>query len=100
MPQTTLGGVSGSRVTSQAVRYRERLWVPLVVVALGFGLAALIATEVNMGVRALPNWLPFAVLFAVAAGVAAVAGPLGGAGHRRGRHRRTVGRPGTSPGRP
>jgi Protein of unknown function (DUF3093) len=68
MPQTTLGGVSGSRVTSQTVRYRERLWVPLWWWPLGFGLAALIATEVNMGVRSLPNWLPFAVLFAVAAG--------------------------------
>ena len=61
--------MSGSRVTSQAVRYRERLWVPLWWWPLGFGLAALIATEVNMGVRSLPNWLPFAVLFGVAAGV-------------------------------
>jgi hypothetical protein len=68
MPQTTLGGVSGSRVTSQTVRYRERLWVPLWWWPLGFGLAALIATEVNMGVRTLPNWLPFAVLSVVAAG--------------------------------
>ncbi len=55
-------------MTSQTVRYRERLWVPLWWWPLGFGLAALIATEVNMGVRSLPNWLPFAVLFAVAAG--------------------------------
>ena len=61
--------MSGSRVTSQAVRYRERLWVPLWWWPLGFGLAALIATEVNMGVRSLPSWLPFAVLFGVAAGV-------------------------------
>ena len=56
-------------MTSQPVRYRERLWVPLWWWPLGFGLAALIATEVNMGVRSLPNWLPFAVLFGVAAGV-------------------------------
>jgi hypothetical protein len=35
---------------------------------LGFGLAALIAVEVNMGVPSLPNWLPFAALFVVAAG--------------------------------
>jgi DUF3093 family protein len=35
----------------------------------GFGFAALIAVEVNMGVPSLPNWLPFAVLFVVAAGV-------------------------------
>lgn len=33
-----------------------------------FGLAALIATEVNMGVRSLPDWLPFAMLFAIATG--------------------------------
>lgn len=38
-------------------------WWPL-----GFALAALIAYEVNLGVPGLPNWLPFAVLFAVAAG--------------------------------
>jgi hypothetical protein len=69
MPQTTLGAVSGSRVTSQTVRYRERLWVPWWWWPLGFGLAALIAAEVNMGIRSLPNWLPFAVLFAVAVGV-------------------------------
>jgi len=54
-------------VTSQEVRYRERLWAPLWWWPAGFGLAALLATEVNMGVRALPNWLPFLVLFAVAA---------------------------------
>ncbi|MDT5089961.1 MAG: hypothetical protein QOG47_2668 [Mycobacterium sp.] len=36
---------------------------------MGFGFAALIAVEVNMGVPSLPNWLPFAVLFVVAAGV-------------------------------
>jgi hypothetical protein len=38
-------------------------WWPL-----GFALAALIAFEVNMGVRTLPDWLPFATLFTVAAG--------------------------------
>jgi hypothetical protein len=38
-------------------------WWPL-----GFGLAGLIAFEVNLGVRALPNWLPYAVLFTVATG--------------------------------
>lgn len=38
-------------------------WWPL-----GFALAALIALEVNQGVRSLPNWLPFAVLSVVAAG--------------------------------
>ena len=69
MPQTTLGPVSGSRVTSQTVRYRERLWVPWWWWPLGLGVAALIAKEVNMGVRTLPPWLPYAVLGAVAAGV-------------------------------
>lgn len=69
MPQTTLGRVSGSRVTSQTVRYRERLWVPWWWWPLGFGVAALIAKEVNMGVRTLPPWLPYLVLGAVAAGV-------------------------------
>lgn len=69
MPQTTLGLVSGSRVTSQTVRYRERLWVPWWWWPLGLGVAALIAKEVNMGVRTLPLWLPYAVLGAVAVGV-------------------------------
>ena len=69
MAQTTLGPVSGSRVTSQTVRYRERLWVPWWWWPLGFGVAALIAKEVNMGVRTLPPWLPYVVLGAVAAGV-------------------------------
>lgn len=37
-------------------------WWPL-----AFALAALIAFEVNLGVAALPRWLPFATLFTVAA---------------------------------
>ena len=60
--------MSGTRATSQTVRYRERLWVPLWWWPLGFGVAALFALEVNQGVTGLPDWLPFAVLFAVAAG--------------------------------
>jgi hypothetical protein len=35
---------------------------------LGFALAAIIALEVNQGVPSLPRWLPFALLFVVAAG--------------------------------
>ncbi|MDT5194747.1 MAG: hypothetical protein QOH20_1501, partial [Mycobacterium sp.] len=35
----------------------------------GFGLAALIALEVNQGVEALPKWVPYAVLLPVAAAV-------------------------------
>ena len=38
-------------------------WWPL-----GFGLAALIAFEVNLGVAALPDWLPYAILSTAAAG--------------------------------
>lgn len=51
------------------MRYRERLWVPWWWWPLGLGLAAVLATEVNIGVRTLPDWLPYAVLAAVAAGV-------------------------------
>lgn len=69
MPKTTLGRVSSSRVTSQTVRYRERLWVPWWWWPLGFGLSALLAKEVNMGVRSLPDWVPYALLGAVAVAV-------------------------------
>jgi Protein of unknown function (DUF3093) len=59
--------VSDTRATSQSVRYRERLWVPWWWWPPGLGLAALIALEVNQGVAALPDWVPFAVLLPVAA---------------------------------
>ncbi|MCT7659546.1 DUF3093 domain-containing protein [Mycobacterium deserti] len=59
--------MSDTRATSQTVRYRERLWVPWWWWLPGFGLAALIALEVNQGVPALPIWLPYAVLLPVAA---------------------------------
>ncbi|MCB0948503.1 MAG: DUF3093 domain-containing protein [Mycobacterium sp.] len=59
--------MSDTRATTQTVRYRERLRVPWWWWPPGLGLAALIALEVNQGVRALPNWLPFAVLLSVAA---------------------------------
>lgn len=49
------------------MRYRERLWVPWWWWPLGFGLAGLIALEVNQGVQGLPDWVPFAVLGGVAA---------------------------------
>jgi DUF3093 family protein len=59
--------VSDTRATSQSVRYRERLWVPWWWWPPGLGLAALIALELNQGVAALPDWVPFAVLLPVAA---------------------------------
>lgn len=60
--------MSASRVTSQTVRYRERLWVPWWWWPLGFFVAALIALEVNQAVSGVPDWVPFAALFGVAAG--------------------------------
>jgi hypothetical protein len=65
--EITLGRVSDTRATTQTVRYRERLSVPWWWWLPGLGLAGLVALEVNQGVRALPNWLPFAVLLPVAA---------------------------------
>jgi hypothetical protein len=79
--------VSDTRATTQSVRYRERLRVPWWFWPPALGLAALIATEVNMGVAALPDWVPFAVLLPVAAAaliwmsrmeVRVVDGPAGG----------------------
>jgi len=60
--------MSGTRVAPHGVRYRERLWVPWWWWPLGLGLAGLIAFEVNMGIAALPDWVPYATLFAVAIG--------------------------------
>ena len=69
MPKTTLDRVSGSRVATQTVRYRERLWVPWWWWPIGLGLSAVMAAQVNMGVRDLPDWLPYAAMAAVAVGV-------------------------------
>jgi hypothetical protein len=56
-------------VTSQTVRYRERLWVPWWWWPLGFVPAVLVALEVNQALSGVPDWLPIIVLFAVTAGV-------------------------------
>jgi hypothetical protein len=61
--------VSDTRAAPQVLRYSERLRVPWWWWLPGMGLAALIALEVNQGVRALPNWVPFAVLLPVAGAV-------------------------------
>ncbi|AFM16945.1 Protein of unknown function (DUF3093) [Mycolicibacterium chubuense NBB4] len=58
--------MSDTRATTQSVRYRERLWVPWWWWLPGLGLAALISVELNMGVRSLPDWVPYAVLLPVA----------------------------------
>ena len=65
--EITLGRVSDTHATAQTVRYRERLHVPWWWWLPGLGLAGLIALEVNQGVPALPDWVPFAVLLPVAA---------------------------------
>ncbi|TXI39672.1 MAG: DUF3093 domain-containing protein [Mycobacterium sp.] len=67
--KTTLGPVSAPRVTSQTVRYRERLWAPWWWWPLGLGASAVLAYEINLGVRALPDWIPYTVMAIVAAGV-------------------------------
>ncbi|OBJ55777.1 DUF3093 domain-containing protein [Mycobacterium sp. 1423905.2] len=59
--------MSGTRVAPHSVRYRERLWVPWWWWPLGFALAALISFEINLGVRSLPDWLPYVLLGTVAA---------------------------------
>jgi hypothetical protein len=51
------------------VRYRERLTVPWWWWPPAFVVATLVALEVNRAAQDLPNWVGFAVLFVVAAGV-------------------------------
>ncbi|OBI88526.1 DUF3093 domain-containing protein [Mycobacterium asiaticum] len=61
--------MSDTRVAPQSVRYRERLWVPWWWWPLGFLLAGIVAYEFNLGLRSLPDWLPFVTLFVLATGV-------------------------------
>jgi hypothetical protein len=59
--------VSDTRAATQSLRYRERLWVPWYWWPPVLVLATIIAVEVDMGVRSLPRWVPFVILFPVAA---------------------------------
>ena len=59
--------MSDTRAAIETTRYRERLWVPWWWVGPAFLLAGIIAYEVNLGIRSLPNWLPYAVLLPIAA---------------------------------
>lgn len=61
--------MSDTRATTQTVRYRERLWVPWWWTLPAAILAGIIALEVGMGVSGMPKWVPYAVLFPVAAAV-------------------------------
>jgi hypothetical protein len=65
--EITLGRVSETRAATESLRYRERLRVPWWWWLPGIGLAALIAFEVNLGIAAIPMWVPFVVLTLVAA---------------------------------
>jgi len=69
MAKTTLIPVTGSSLIAQTVRYRERLWVPWWWWLVGPAASAVPATSVNMGVRDLPDWLPYTALALVAVGV-------------------------------
>ncbi len=51
------------------MRYHERLWVPWWWWPPGLGVAALLALEVNQGLRSLPDWVAYAVLLPVAVAV-------------------------------
>ncbi|MCK8673076.1 DUF3093 domain-containing protein [Rhodococcus sp. NPDC003382] len=56
---------AAARSATGSPAYSERLWVPLWWWPLGFGVAALLAAELNMAARALPDWLPYVVLLIV-----------------------------------
>ncbi|WP_217348546.1 DUF3093 domain-containing protein [Mycobacteroides abscessus] len=67
--QTTLGRVMASPSNTTDIRYLERLWVPWWWALPGFGAATLLGLEVNQGLRQLPSWVPYPILFAIVAGV-------------------------------
>ncbi|BBX17256.1 hypothetical protein CRI77_04710 [Mycolicibacterium duvalii] len=59
--------MSDTRATTQSLRYRERLRVPWWWWPPAMGVAALIAVVFQRGLPALPDWVPFVVLWAVTA---------------------------------
>lgn len=67
--QITLSRVSDTRATTQSVQYRERLWVPLWWSLPAAVLAGVIAFEIGLAAPAIPAWLPYVLLFGVAAAV-------------------------------
>jgi hypothetical protein len=67
--EITLDRVSDTRAATETVRYHERLRVPLWWCLPAFLLAVIIAYEVNLGVRSLPDWVPYALLLPVAVAV-------------------------------
>ena len=69
--------MSDTRAATETVRYQERLRVPLWWCLPAFLLAVIIAYEVNLGVRSLPDWLPYALLLPVAVAVLVWLGRVG-----------------------
>ncbi|BDD98543.1 alanine rich membrane protein [Mycolicibacterium fortuitum subsp. acetamidolyticum] len=67
--QITLSRVSDTRATTQSVHYRERLWVPWWWSLPAAVLAGVIAFEIGLAAPAIPVWLPYVLLFGVAAAV-------------------------------
>ncbi|MDH6193537.1 hypothetical protein M2272_000158 [Mycobacterium frederiksbergense] len=61
--------MSDTRATAQTVQYRERLWVPWWWSLPAAVLAGVIAFEVGLAAPAIPAWLPYLLLFGVAAAV-------------------------------
>ncbi|WP_432420700.1 DUF3093 domain-containing protein [Nocardia farcinica] len=60
-PEHAAGAAPGSTVTT----YRERLWVPWWWWPIGFGVAALLAAEIQMAWAGSYGWVPYVCLFPV-----------------------------------
>ncbi|MFZ2527131.1 MAG: DUF3093 domain-containing protein [Rhodococcus sp. (in: high G+C Gram-positive bacteria)] len=64
MSESSRPGATAESATGSPT-YSERLWVPLWWWPIGLGVAALLAAELNMAARSLPEWLTYAVLLPV-----------------------------------